>query len=59
MTPSQIVNILGKADSSVARCLKDLTSKGIIKCVNPEARKGRLYTLTAEGKKIQKRIMNG
>ncbi|MFH1637604.1 MAG: ArsR family transcriptional regulator [Candidatus Woesearchaeota archaeon] len=55
-TPSQIKKEIGMEDSNVARALRELEREGIIKCLTPKQKMGRLYELTAEGEKIRKAI---
>jgi ArsR family transcriptional regulator, cadmium/lead-responsive transcriptional repressor len=58
-TPNQLCAELNRPDSAISRCLKDLTENRIVQCINPDAKKGRLYSLTEEGKHILKRIADG
>ena len=51
-TPTEIQKELSLLSEQVARTLKELVDKNLIKCLNPSARKGRLYTLTANGKNL-------
>jgi len=46
----------GGAGSHVSRTLKQLKDLGLIKCLNPNAKVGRLYTLTENGREIIKKI---
>jgi len=39
-------------DSSIARCLRGLEKEGIVKCLFPEKKKGRIYALTKDGGEI-------
>jgi len=38
--------------SHASRTLKELKSKGLIKCSNPDDRNFKFYELTAEGRKV-------
>ncbi|RLF08209.1 MAG: ArsR family transcriptional regulator [Thermoprotei archaeon] len=57
MTPSQIARRTGIHISHVSLTLRDLAKENIVRCVNPERKKGRLYILTDTGKWIAKRVM--
>jgi predicted transcriptional regulator len=49
-TPTQVKNELGVGKFS----LKPYLKRGIIECLNPEGRKGKLYILTNKGKRLLK-----
>lgn len=49
LTPTQIADDKGLNISHVSQKLGELSERGVIECINPERRKGRLYTLTEEG----------
>lgn len=51
-TPTQLGAELSLVSEQVSRTLKELQSRGLVYCLNEQARKGRLYCLTREGKKI-------
>ena len=57
-TPLQLTKELKKSDSNISRALTELTKNGIIKCLNPNSKKGKLYALTDDGKEIFKRVIN-
>lgn len=48
-TPTQIAKHLGASLSNTSLKLSDLTRQGLIECLNPKDRKGRIYKLTAKG----------
>ncbi len=50
--PSEIVQETTMRMDDVSRALRAMDNKGIVSCVNPEMKKGRLYALTSNGKKI-------
>jgi predicted transcriptional regulator len=52
LTPAQLCEELSLLSEQVSRTLKELLGKRLITCLNPKAKKGRLYTLTLQGKKI-------
>ena len=51
MTPTELARAIDIARSTVSDCLDRLTKAGVAECVNPDARKGRKYRLTAAGKR--------
>jgi DNA-binding MarR family transcriptional regulator len=52
----QIEEETGMYKSHVGRTLKELLSKDLIVCVNPEDRNFKFYKLTTKGNKILKEI---
>ena len=50
--PSMIAVETGIITNHVSNNLKDLKCHGLVECINPEAKKGRLYRLTDDGNKI-------
>jgi len=56
-TPKEIKDVLNKSDSNVARALRELTKKGLVKCLTPKSRKGKVYALTEEGKEIIEKLV--
>lgn len=55
-TPKQISNATGFYLSHVSSVLKDLSKKGVIKCLTPDLRRGKVYALTKEGKEIADKL---
>ena len=55
-TPTDISRIADVRVSNVWQKLKDLEDKGFVECMNPQAKKGRLYARTKKGEKIFKQI---
>ena len=51
-TPSQIAADVGVHRNHVSSTLKDLEKAGIVDCLTPDLRKGRLYQLTERGRQI-------
>jgi len=49
MAPKQIAVRTGIHLSHVSTALKELAEEGIVFCVNPERKKGRIYHLTETG----------
>ena len=50
LTPSEIANKINIRLNHVSFFLKELKDKKLLKCLNEENRKGRLYELTEIGK---------
>jgi DNA-binding MarR family transcriptional regulator len=48
----QIEEETGMYKSHVGRTLKELLSKDLVKCINPEDRNFRFYEITQKGKKV-------
>lgn len=42
--------------NSVSDVLREFKKKGLVKCINPAEKKGRIYQLTKKGKEIRKKI---
>ena len=50
LTPTQIAKITHISRSNISTKLIKLKKKGLVVCVTPERKKGRLYKLTDKGK---------
>jgi len=48
--PSEIANEVGTITSHVSSHLSGLKERGLIECINEDAKKGRLYLITEKGK---------
>ena len=57
-TPKMISDNTAIGMTHVSRALKELDSKGIVQCMNPDRLKGRIYTLTEMGESIANEISN-
>ncbi len=55
-TPTQLAKELGLNLSHTSRALKELEKEGLIKCLTPNERVGRIYTRTELGKEIAEEI---
>jgi len=55
-TPKELVKELGKQDANISRALRELAEKGIVKCLTPENKRGRIYVLSKIGKDIRKKL---
>ena len=51
-TPSRIAKETGILLPHVSRALKELEEKGLVKCLTPNEKLGRIYALTELGKQI-------
>jgi len=49
-TPTKIAKALNLSQANVSRTLKRLMEYELVKCLNPEKKIGRLYTITDLGK---------
>jgi len=49
-TPSSISKEININKTHVSRALAELEDKGLIKCLTPEAKKGKIYTIQELGK---------
>ena len=56
LTPKEIAERLNTTLAYVSKILRELEQKGLVKCLNPDAVKGRVYTLTEKGKEIAKLV---
>lgn len=50
ITPKELSELTDIALPNVTRALKELEDIGMVECLNPDFKKGRLYTLTEMGK---------
>lgn len=57
MTPTKIAEILKTHRSTVSRSLLDMEKKGLIKCLTPKEKTGRLYLVTKKGKEALKKVI--
>ena len=56
MTPTKIADLLKNHRSTVSRSLIDMEKKGLVKCLTPKEKTGRLYTITKNGKSILEKV---
>ena len=56
--PSEIARKLNIRLTHITRELKFLKEKGLIECINPNERVGRLYQLTVKGKRLKKEMIS-
>jgi len=55
-TPTQIAKDTGVLRNHVSMYLKSLKEYDIVECINPEAKKGRLYRLTSKGEDVADKL---
>jgi len=55
-TPSEIAEETGLYLSHVSSTVSDLVKKGLIKCLTPSLRRGKVFDLTEAGKEIAAEI---
>jgi len=55
-TPKEISNETGLYLSHVSSTLSSLVEKGIAQCLTPSLRRGKIFDLTDEGRKIAEEI---
>lgn len=53
-TPTTLAKILDTDRPSVSRSILFLCDENLLKCLNPKDKRGRLYQVTSEGKKVLK-----
>ena len=58
-TPKDISKILNKHPSQISRNLRYLEKKGLVKCLNPQLKKGRFYVTTEKGKGLMEKLSHG
>lgn len=54
--PSAIAKDSQIRSNHISKVLSDLRSHGLVECINPEVRKGRLYRLTDSGEKVAQNL---
>ena len=56
-TPTRISKETGVSKAHTTRILKKFEAMGIVECKTPGKRKGKIYTLTDEGRKIMGKML--
>ena len=54
--PSKIANDAEIFQNHISNTLIQLKEHGLVECINPEVKKGRLYRLTDKGEKIVNKL---
>ena len=55
-TPAQLSKIISVSVTNMWSKLKALEDKGLVECITPEAKKGRIYRLTKKGESVLKEV---
>lgn len=55
-TPTKIAEEAGILPNHISKVLRELKETGIVECINEEARKSRLYRLTAVGEEVVEKL---
>lgn len=53
MMPTELAKSCGIRANHISKVLRELKDKGIVVCLNDDARKGRLYCLTDLGRDVK------
>ncbi len=56
MTPTQLAHKLKNHRSTMSRTLLEMKKKGLVKCLTPKEKTGRLYVLTKKGKGVLRKV---
>lgn len=56
LIPTQIARNSEIRPNHISKVLSELKAHELVECINPEARKGRLYRLTTKGDEVIKNI---
>jgi DNA-binding MarR family transcriptional regulator len=59
LTPAEISEVTNIVINHVSNILKELRDNHLISCLNEDTKKGRLYQITDEGRKICEFISKG
>lgn len=54
--PKEIAEDSGILQNHISNVLRELKDKGLVECLNPNVRKGRLYRLSDDGLEIMDKI---
>ena len=54
--PSQIADDVDVVQNHISQTLRQLREHDLVECVNPQAKKGRLYRLTDKGKVVSENL---
>lgn len=55
-TPSQIARETKTSTAHISRALRELEKKGLVECLTPREKRGRIYRLTSQGSDIQANV---
>jgi DNA-binding transcriptional ArsR family regulator len=57
MTPTQLTLAAEVSISHVSKALRDLRSKNLVECINPEEKVGKIYRRTRDGDEIAEYLL--
>ncbi len=57
-TPTSLSKFLKISLSNVSTKLSELKKRGLVSCINPERRKGRIYVITRKGRFLLESLPN-
>ena len=56
MIPSHLAKACNVRSNHISKTLKELTQHGLVFCINPEVRKGRVYRISGVGEEVYKAL---
>jgi ArsR family transcriptional regulator, cadmium/lead-responsive transcriptional repressor len=59
LTPTQLAEKESISIKNISKLLGELKEQGLVMCLTPNARKGRVYSITSNGEDIIKKIKKG
>jgi len=57
--PAELRNEAEMSLTNVSKTLKSFEAKGIVKCLTPQNRTGKIYGLTERGKQLRQEMVRG
>ena len=55
-TPTELYEKTSLARSHISRTLREFSERGLVECLTPSQRSGRLYRITRKGKSVLDRL---
>lgn len=55
-TPKEMCETLDMQFSNLSRATKELEEKGLVECMNPDTRKGKMKRITKKGEEVMKAL---
>lgn len=56
-TPKHLSNVTGANIAQISAILSELSKRGVVECLTPDAKKGRIYSLTKLGVSVHSKIL--
>lgn len=56
ITPTKLASLLKNHRPTISRSLLEMTKKGLVECLTPKEKIGRLYLITKKGRIVLKKI---